>query len=116
VWSSDLRRAVETAGLAVFDPVLDRRLREFDFGELEGRTWNDLDEDTARRLLAFDDYEAPGGETVPQLRARLDSFVADLTEGDHLVFTHGGVIRALLRGSHIDRRVDPGDIVVIEVA
>jgi broad specificity phosphatase PhoE len=37
VWSSDLMRAIETAQLAVGEPVPDGRLRELGFGSLEGR-------------------------------------------------------------------------------
>src|SRR3954447_19708473 len=38
VRSSPLRRALDTAHLAGFDPETDERLREFDYGEYEGVT------------------------------------------------------------------------------
>jgi probable phosphoglycerate mutase len=43
VWSSDLDRAVTTARLAWGEPRVEPRLREINFGELEGRGWKTLE-------------------------------------------------------------------------
>ncbi len=110
VWTSDLSRSTETARLAAFEGVTDERLREIDFGELEGRTWDECPHEAREALLAFDDFEAPGGETVAQLRRRVHEFAAGLGEGDHLVFTHGGVIRLLLREAGGDASIAPGGL------
>ena len=95
IWSSDLRRAKETASIARPEQPAeaDPRLRELDFGRLEGRTWDELDEQTQRSMFAFDDYAAPGGESTATMRERVRSFVDALPAGTHLVVTHGGVIR-----------------------
>ncbi len=113
VWSSDLKRAVDTACLAGFDAATDERLREIDFGVLEGKSFEDLDLVTQAAIASFDDFAPPGGESVTALRARLADFIADLPPGDHLVFTHGGVIRALMReiGATIYPR--PGELVIL---
>lgn len=111
VWSSDLVRAMETARLAAGGAVPDPRLRELDFGALEGKRWADIPEAAQRALLAFDGFEAPGGESVADLAVRIHRFVEGLLDGDHLVFTHGGVIRLLLRRAADDRRVAPGELV-----
>jgi len=113
VWSSDLARAVETARLAVAGPVPDPGLRELDFGTLEGRRWEDIPGELQRALERFDGFEAPGGESVDQLRSRVLQFVEALPEGDHALFTHGGVIRLLLRETGVDRRVPPGEFAVM---
>lgn len=113
VWSSDLVRAVETARLAAGEPVTDRRLRELDLGALEGLRWRDLDEGVRHGLLAFDGFRAPGGESVKELRARVQAFLDDLPPGRHLLVTHGGVIRALLRERGCDRRVEPGGLAAV---
>jgi probable phosphoglycerate mutase len=112
-WSSDLRRATETARLAVGDAVSDPRLREVNFGHLEGRTWNECAAVVQERLLRFDGFVAPGGESVAGLRSRVLSFVGSLPDGDHVLFTHGGVVRMLLREVARDRRVAPGDVVPV---
>lgn len=112
-WSSDVKRSTETARLADRSPAIDRRLRELDFGALEGMTWGELDEATQRALIGFDRFQAPGGESVAMLQARVADFIAGLDLGDHLVFTHGGVIRLLMREAGLDRGVEPGEIVVV---
>ena len=115
VWSSDLRRSIETARLAGAPPPrLDRRLRELDFGSIEGRTWDQLDPATQAAMLAFDGFTADGGESVAELRERVLAFVDDLRAGDHLVFTHGGVIR-LLAGDARGRHIGHGELVRVDL-
>lgn len=116
VWSSDLRRAVETAELAGLTPTLDARLREIDFGTIESKHWEDLDAATQQAITEFDTFAPPGGETVAHLTDRLDDFLDSLTPGDHVVFTHGGVIRALVRPAGADVRPAPGSVLVLTVA
>ena len=108
VWCSDLARCVETARLMGVDATPTAALREFDFGEIEGRRWDDLDAATQAGLLAFDGFAAPGGESVVDFGIRIDTFVAGLGPGRHLLVTHGGVIRHQLRRLDRDERVDPG--------
>lgn len=98
VWTSDLQRATETARLAGWAPyAIDHRLREIDFGELEGRTWSELEPSVRDALVAFDGFVAPGGESTAGLVERATDFLDDLDTGTHRIVTHGGVIRALLR-------------------
>ena len=113
VWSSDLSRTSETARLADTEPVLDPRLRELDFGTLEGRTWAELSRSTRAALIDFDAFTAPGGESVVAMRDRVLEFVHALPAGDHLVFTHGGVIRLVSREG-IERVAKPGEVAVLE--
>lgn len=115
VWSSDLSRCLQTAAIAGFDPEADARLREIDFGEVEGRSWEDLDVQTQNAIANFESFAPAEGESVVQLRARLTSFVGDLTPGDHLVFTHGGVIRAFALDGGMDLRPAPGSVFGIEI-
>jgi 2,3-bisphosphoglycerate-dependent phosphoglycerate mutase len=110
MWSSDLTRAEETGRLAVGGTATDPRLRELHFGELEGKRWEDAAADVRAALLAFDGFGAPGGESVGELRNRVLAFVGTLGDGDHLVFTHGGVIRVLLREQGRDEEVPPAGL------
>ncbi|HZD03553.1 MAG TPA: histidine phosphatase family protein [Longimicrobiales bacterium] len=108
VWSSDLRRARETTLLAFSGlPVrADRRLRELHFGAWEGWTWEE-----ARREHpeAFDAWcrdpevvPPPGGETLAELRDRLDHWWHESaswargTDGTLAVVAHAGPLRVLL--------------------
>lgn len=111
VWSSPSGRAVETARLALGEPRIDPRLSELDFGDLEGATWDECSPEQQAGLLAFDGFVAPNGGSVAELEARLHDFLAGLAPGHHVVFTHGGVIRTLLRARGEDRPVAPGEVV-----
>ena len=89
--------------------------RAFDFGDLEGLRWDDLDNATRAGLLDFDGFVAPGGESVADFGARIDAFVDGLGPGHHLLITHGGVIRHLLRRAGSDSMVEPGSWRDIEI-
>ena len=111
VWSSDLSRAVESARLVIDgEPWVDRRLREIDFGDIEGLTWDQLTGEHRDALGAFEAFSAPGGETLEDLRARVRSFTDGLGPGTHLLVTHGGVIRLLLRERGDFTAVRPGEL------
>lgn len=114
VWASDLVRALETARLAWGEPVPDRRLRELNFGDLEGLPFAEVDEATREAVLRFREFEAPGGESLDDLERRLESFLASLPPGRHLLFVHGGVIRALTRRLGLDRFVPTGTLVAVD--
>jgi 2,3-bisphosphoglycerate-dependent phosphoglycerate mutase len=114
VWSSDLRRALTTARLAWGEPQTDLRLREIDFGSLEGARWPELGHELDRAILDFNAFDAPDGESVDHLRERALSFLVDLPPGRHLVFTHGGVIRVLTRALGLDRFLGTGALVVVD--
>ncbi len=98
VWSSDLERAWRTAELAFGIPRRDPRLREIDFGELDGLDWRTLDACWRDGLLhRFDEFHPPGGESTGRFTERVLDFIEELPSGRHLVFTHGGVVRLVLR-------------------
>jgi broad specificity phosphatase PhoE len=75
VFASDLRRAVETVELAFPDrqPLLDWRLRECDYGDLNGRPAAEV-HDAGRAV----DEPFPNGESWAQAVARVERFLDDL--------------------------------------
>ena len=99
LWSSDLRRASETASYVAaatgLEPVLDGRLREVDVGDFQGLTH---DEARARFGPGPWDYGAHGGESNADLAARIVAPIRDaaaaLAEGEvGVVVSHGHAIR-----------------------
>ena len=106
VISSDLARTQETAELAGRTPDrIEKSWREMDLGAWEGRTFAEVAERHPDLLEAIRRGEAVSfgetGETIGEFEQRiLDAFdrlvdeVGD--EGDALVFTHGGVIDAVV--------------------
>jgi len=96
VLSSPLRRAHDTARLAGFDPQIDERLREVDYGEYEGRTSDEIRRERPGWDLWTDG--CPGGESVDDVGARMDALIAErLREARErvLVFGHGHALRIL---------------------
>ena len=111
IYSSDMSRARETAGIiaaasasAPPDVVLDARLREVAFGELEGMTWAEIEARGSGLHVRQDqrdlDYRPEGGESYRELLDRLGDFAAALEErhpaADVLVVGHGAALRALV--------------------
>lgn len=111
LYASDLDRTQQTAaplaerlGMA---PVLDPRLREMHFGELEGLTWGELEakfpEVSMRLWGSASDPErtAPGGESRVGMHRRslgaLEEIGARHPGETVAVVTHGGVISFFIR-------------------
>ena len=97
VLSSPLWRAKQTSVLAGFGEraEIDRDLAEWDYGEYEGLTTDEI------RLKAPDwtifNDGCPGGESPEQVRVRADRVIARIrsTEGHVALFAHGHLLRVL---------------------
>jgi probable phosphoglycerate mutase len=105
IYSSDLERTRETAspiaralGLEV---TLEPRLREVHAGLLQGLLRPEVQARYPKFLqeLERDPWHTPRpeGESMADLAARVAQFLSELPEGRHLLITHGGVVRAVLR-------------------
>jgi len=115
IWRSDLVRTRETARLAGFPDVpADARLREINFGDLEGKTFLEMGEEWRERLRSFADFVAPGGESMADVRRRAEEFLAGLAVGRHLIFSHGGWIRTIMAACGCDRFPDKAELVKID--
>ncbi len=114
VWSSDLGRAVESARLAWGEASPDVRLRECNFGSLEGCTYEEADTTYEEVFRVFRDFQAPEGESHAGFCSRVVDFVGQLEAGRHLLFVHGGVIRALTQDLGLDRFVATGSLVGLD--
>ncbi|HZH58068.1 MAG TPA: histidine phosphatase family protein [Metabacillus sp.] len=105
IFSSDLLRCQETLDYLEIPTkmTVDYRLREMNFGDWEGKTYNDLKDVKVYQnwLNNWEDTSVPNGESVSNFKARIDSFFYDLfhhinnLDGKQkvLIITHGGVIR-----------------------
>jgi len=115
VWSSDLQRAIETARLSTgLSPSQDRRLRELDFGPLEGQDWRAIPEGLQQGVLDFSEDCTCGGEKISDFEERVCGFLNELPPGRHLVYVHAGVIRIALRKVKADRYVTPASVAVVD--
>jgi alpha-ribazole phosphatase len=110
VYSSDLPRALETARLitagwpAAGDAAVtaDRRLREIDLGDYEGRSWDEFSTDrTLADAFAREPLQTtlPGGESLAMVRERVVAAFDEIVRRDHAaacLVSHDGPIRTIL--------------------
>jgi broad specificity phosphatase PhoE len=104
VFSSPLSRAKDTAKEIVkLHPkvkiVYDNRLKEMNFGELEGKSTNLFHAAAEEFKGPLEEFRVKGGESYKELIGRVKSFIKGL-EKYHgktvLVVSHGRTIRAIL--------------------
>jgi probable phosphoglycerate mutase len=103
IYSSDLRRAHETAEIVAghkgMDVVVDRDLRERDVGEWSGLTLPEIEERYPDELRRFREEGVAVGESRDALAERivaaLRRIAAAHPRGTILVVTHGGALRTL---------------------
>lgn len=112
VISSPLERARETAHLVLGEReipfILDERIEEIGFGEMEGKPWRKTedfpgDENIYQFFNHPDQYQPPkGAESLTDLAKRCADFMQDichrpeLEEKTILIATHGAATRGLL--------------------
>ncbi|MCZ0928519.1 histidine phosphatase family protein [Vreelandella janggokensis] len=111
IYSSDLNRCQQTlewiqAAKEGVPVALEPRLRELDFGDYEGKVYDELKDLPHYRawIDSVGELQIPGGESAAQLRTRLEAWLHDVAvnarqDGQRkiLAVTHGGVIRELRR-------------------
>jgi broad specificity phosphatase PhoE len=98
VLTSPRTRAMETARLAGFpDAPVDDDLREWEYGELEGRTTAEIQAELPGWSIWRGPW--PGGETADAVAARaervIDRCLDPSVTGDALLFAHGHLLRVL---------------------
>ena len=105
IYSSDSNRCRQTAEILnnkLNLPITyDARLRERDFGSLQGKKWEDVEnwEYLKKRDIMQQeyDYRPFGGESVEEVKERLLSFIEEIRQKNKkvLVVTSAGIIRLL---------------------
>ncbi|MCA1899194.1 MAG: alpha-ribazole phosphatase [Chloroflexi bacterium] len=109
VYSSDLQRAAETANIICksewnSDLHPDPRLREVNFGDWEGLTYEEIKAKHPEALAAWEadifKYAPPNGETLEGLALRVQAALGELRakhEGQRImVVAHGGTLQTLI--------------------
>jgi alpha-ribazole phosphatase len=104
VVTSPARRAMDLAARLSPDAVVEPRLQELDFGDWEGRLWQDLGREAIEAWQrGLPDSAPPNGETLTAMASRCGEWLAGLKPDGPpvLAITHAGpirVIRALAAG------------------
>ena len=108
IYTSDLRRALETASSVKANRELpliaDSRLRELNFGVFEGLTFSEAKTQSPNMLTAWlENYDQPpdGGESFSSFSERVGSFLDDLKMIEcpktYLIVCHEGTLREIVR-------------------
>jgi alpha-ribazole phosphatase/probable phosphoglycerate mutase len=104
VYTSPRTRALQTATALCASPIVDERLREIDFGELEGRTYEEIERERPELYRRWMETPTlvrfPGGENYTELRSRVAACVGEVVSSHAgavvAVVAHGGVVRTAL--------------------
>ncbi len=108
LYSSDLTRAMETAGaISRFHPLtlqIDPRLREINMGVWENEPWGNVARSDPEQMANFsstpEKWHVEGGEAFEQLRQRMTEAILDIAAKNDgktvTVVSHGMAIRTLL--------------------
>lgn len=104
IYSSPLKRCVETA-FFIGEPIeISNDLIEIDFGDWEGLTMQEIQKRNPRKfnnwLYDFKNFRMPGGESVRSMVKRVDRFWKYVAEkhrqGNILIVTHGGPAKIII--------------------
>jgi broad specificity phosphatase PhoE len=115
VLTSPLKRAIDTCRIAGYAEVaqVEPNLREWDYGDYEGRTTTDIRRDVPNWSLWT--MGVPGGESIEQVgdRARLVIERVSSVSGDVALFAHGHILR-ILTACWLDLSPDAGRLFALD--
>ncbi len=124
-YSSPLKRCAILARELSDEIIVDARIKEYNFGEWERKTWNEIYASDKGKEW-FNDYVntlCPKGESFAMMLHRVRVFIEHLSQSDEniLIVTHAGIIRAfliLLENYSVEKAFDThvvyGQVVMIE--
>ena len=115
VYSSTLNRAIHTAELAGYKPTPVDAMREFNFGDYDGRALDSLPKEWVKSLYDFvEDFKSPNGEDIPMVRERISTFLNTLKPGRYLIFCHGGAVRTVGYQLGLNKFIQNGTALIVD--
>ncbi len=100
VYSSPLSRCQKLSALIANNPKTDERLLELNFGDLEMKKWDDINQEELNHWMQdFVNVKVPNGENFIELNNRVNDFIDGLLKESSqkvAVVTHAGVIRCFV--------------------
>jgi alpha-ribazole phosphatase len=126
VFTSPAQRALALATRLSAGAVVDVRLQELDFGDWEGRKWDDIGQQAIKTWEdGFPDSAPPKGEALSAMAARCADWVASLEPAGPSIIavTHAGpirLVRAILGAkpllTYFSEAVPYGEAIVLEAS
>lgn len=98
IFTSPLQRAAKLAAFCGYpDAIRDDRLKEMNFGDWEGKPWEEILDttDVEAFFCRYIDEPVPGGESQREQFERVRDFILEKKAAGYrsiLIFCHGGVI------------------------
>jgi alpha-ribazole phosphatase len=124
VFTSPAQRALALAARLSDNPAVDARLQELDFGDWEGRKWDEIGQQAIETWEdGLPDSAPPNGEALSAMAARCADWVASLEPDERpvIAITHAGpirLIRAILRAepllTYFSEAVPYGEAITLE--
>lgn len=102
VYTSPLKRAVQSTKLLIQNYKIDTRLSEMNFGIFEGLSYSEIEKNYPKESKTWVEYtlnyKIPQGESLMNVFNRTEAFIQDMSskKGTILAVTHGGVIGCAL--------------------
>lgn len=100
VFSSPLMRCKLLAEQISNKVIFDNRLKEVNFGDWEGKKWDDINQVELNNWMEkYITIAPPNGESLQDLVNRFSNFVEDLKKQDLkkvVIVTHAGIIRSAI--------------------
>jgi probable phosphoglycerate mutase len=93
VYSSPMKRALDTCHIAGYSPVITSDLCEWNYGSYEGLTTAEIQESAPGWTIWTG--APPGGETIGQVAERARRVIQSLPDGVVAIFGHGHMLRVL---------------------
>lgn len=130
IWHSPAKRCTKLAQ-NLFETnyiTSDARLLELNFGDWEGKTWDDIFAQSEGKswMNNFVETKCPNGESFQDQMKRVQSFYEEMIQPTHIekvaIVTHAGTIRAFLcllqqidPLKAFDQQISYGDIIKINI-
>jgi len=100
VWTSTLKRTIQTARFLPFEKLEWKALDELDSGVCDGLTYAEIEEQYPEDFKARDDdkynYRYLGGESYRDVVTRLEPIIMELERSENiLIVTHQAVLRCI---------------------
>jgi alpha-ribazole phosphatase len=97
VYTSPLSRCRLLAAQITENPITDKRLMELNFGDWEGKKWEEINREELDSWGAdYINLSPPNGESLIILLERLQSFIRELSYKKVIIVTHSGIIRCAM--------------------
>jgi alpha-ribazole phosphatase len=100
VFSSPFMRCKLLAEQISNKVIFDNRLKELNFGDWEGKKWDDINQAELNNWMKnYITISPPNGESLNELINRFSNFVEDLKKQNLkkvIIITHAGIIRAAM--------------------